>query len=244
MARSTVASHCKMCGETFYIPPAVQRRGHGIYCSVSCRTNSRTTLPRSIYEALPFYHRTAQKDYRKWRDVSGKKVYLSEQDWCFYIDWIRNKEVTGMLSFDILKECVLRTSHLELDFSYLLDKLDFPKPETQHCFHPTRMWRLDFAYLKPKIAVEIHGGIWSGGRHTHGSGFIKDREKMNEAQALGWRVYELTWELVSSGKAFEWLGKELGVAWNKDLLDFHLQVLQDRKKAAPKKVKVKRRKMK
>jgi len=61
----------------------------------------------------------------------------------------------------------------------------------EHQFHPKRKWRFDRADTKRKIAVEFHGGVWSSGRHTRGQGFIDDREKMNEAQAMGWRVIEL-----------------------------------------------------
>ena len=39
------------------------------------------------------------------------------------------------------------------------------------------------------IAVEIEGGVWIGGRHTRGKGFLRDIEKYNEAAAMGWRVF-------------------------------------------------------
>ena len=57
-------------------------------------------------------------------------------------------------------------------------------------FHLTRKWRFDFALLplSKKIAIEVEGGVWSGGRHTRGSGYIGDMEKYNEAAILGWTV--------------------------------------------------------
>lgn len=63
---------------------------------------------------------------------------------------------------------------------------------SQYQFHPTRQWRFDFAWPKPMVAVEMQGGVWSGGAHTRGGGYTKDCERMNEAVALGWRVFYLT----------------------------------------------------
>lgn len=61
-----------------------------------------------------------------------------------------------------------------------------PTPEFK--FHPDRKWRFDYAWPDHKIAVEVEGGIWIGGRHTSGSGFAKDMEKYNAATCLGWRL--------------------------------------------------------
>ena len=44
-------------------------------------------------------------------------------------------------------------------------------------FHDKRKWRADFCQPVYKIIVEIEGGIFVGGRHTRGAGFIKDMEK-------------------------------------------------------------------
>ena len=56
----------------------------------------------------------------------------------------------------------------------------------EYYFHPERGWRLDYAWPAARLAVEIDGGQWApgGGRHATD----KDREKLNEAAALGWRV--------------------------------------------------------
>ena len=69
------------------------------------------------------------------------------------------------------------------------------KPEYK--FHPDRRWRFDFAIEADKIAFEVEGGIWTGGRHIHPLGFIKDCEKYNEAAKLGWRVFRLTPEFIT-----------------------------------------------
>lgn len=59
-------------------------------------------------------------------------------------------------------------------------------------FHPSRKWRADFALPAAKILVEIDGGVWSGGRHTRGAGFVRDQEKLNAAAVLGYRVLRFT----------------------------------------------------
>lgn len=63
----------------------------------------------------------------------------------------------------------------------------FREPYREYAFHPTRKWRFDFAWTECKVAVEIDGNAWNvkgGGRHAQDS----DRDKLNTAAALGWRV--------------------------------------------------------
>ena len=62
----------------------------------------------------------------------------------------------------------------------------------EYRFHPTRRWRFDFANLERMIAVEVEGGVWTGGRHTRGKGFEGDIEKYNCGVALGWRILRTT----------------------------------------------------
>ncbi len=72
----------------------------------------------------------------------------------------------------------------------LLKEADIPFIR-EHKFHPKRRWRFDFALALPhpwKIAIEVEGGIWSGGRHTRAIGYSKDCEKYNAATVLGWSV--------------------------------------------------------
>ena len=69
-----------------------------------------------------------------------------------------------------------------------------PKPELELRFHPFRKWRFDFAWNENPsdnrrwVALEVEGGVWIGGGHNRGAGFVKDMEKYNEAAAMGWRV--------------------------------------------------------
>lgn len=61
-------------------------------------------------------------------------------------------------------------------------------PLTEHKFHVTRRWRFDYAWPEHQLALEVEGGVWVGGRHTSGAGFVKDMEKYNEAACMGWRI--------------------------------------------------------
>lgn len=76
-----------------------------------------------------------------------------------------------------------------------------PPPVTEYRFHPQRKWLMDLAWPKNYLLVELHGGVWSQGRHTRGQGFINDREKMNEAQLMGFRVLEFTVDMIHSSYA-------------------------------------------
>src|SRR5690606_38285314 len=60
--------------------------------------------------------------------------------------------------------------------------------EQEFEFHPKRKWRADFRLIDKKILVEVEGGIWSGGRHTRGKGYLGDMEKYNAATMMGFQV--------------------------------------------------------
>lgn len=77
-------------------------------------------------------------------------------------------------------------------------------------FHPERKWRFDWALIDQRLAVEMDGGIWTGGRHTRGAGYIADMEKLNEAILLGWRVIRCTPQQVADGTALRYVLRALG----------------------------------
>lgn len=83
--------------------------------------------------------------------------------------------------------------------------LGLPRHTKELQFHPSRKWRFDYAWPELLIALELHGGTYSGGRHTNGKGFTEDREKMNSAILLGWQVLEVTPEHIKNGTARQWL---------------------------------------
>jgi len=62
----------------------------------------------------------------------------------------------------------------------------------EYRFHPKRLWRFDYAIPAHKIALEVEGGVWTGGRHVRAQGFLGDMEKYNTATLMGWRVFRTT----------------------------------------------------
>lgn len=94
-------------------------------------------------------------------------------------------------------------SDLENLFLYQVKVCGLPKPEQEYRFHPTRRFRFDFAYPDRMIAIELEGGVYSGGRHTRGAGYEADCEKYNAAQKLGWQVYRFTSGMVKRGEAIK-----------------------------------------
>ena len=76
------------------------------------------------------------------------------------------------------------------DFFTLLCRSDLKQECVKEFkFHPTRKWRFDYAIPEHKIAIEVEGGVWTGGRHTSPQGFLGDMEKYNTATLMGWRVF-------------------------------------------------------
>ncbi|XZT20698.1 DUF559 domain-containing protein [Acinetobacter baumannii] len=82
--------------------------------------------------------------------------------------------------------------------------------EQEYKFHPKRKWRADFLITGKKILVEVEGGIWSGGRHTRGKGYIGDMEKYNSAAMMGFTVLRFSTEQVKAGVAIKQIEQLVG----------------------------------
>lgn len=82
------------------------------------------------------------------------------------------------------------------DFYKKLETSGFPAFLTEHRFHPERLWRFDLAWIEGKVALEIEGGTWTGGRHSRGAGLKNDCYKYNAAQAAGWIVIRATTDML------------------------------------------------
>lgn len=103
------------------------------------------------------------------------------------------------------------TIKMGLEKMFLLQLMDedMPIPDREHRFHQIRRWRLDFAYPELKIGIEIEGGVWTRGRHNRPIGFIKDCEKYNMAQEMGWRIFRYTKESIEDWSAVQQIRRVL-----------------------------------
>lgn len=93
---------------------------------------------------------------------------------------------------------------MKLDLSNFWEIFSIPKPVPEYRFCERR-WRFDWAWVPYKVALEIEGGIFLGGRHNRPIGYQKDMEKYNRATLEGWRVFRFTPAQFKSGEAGEFL---------------------------------------
>lgn len=94
----------------------------------------------------------------------------------------KSKKITSKQPAATSSDMFTRLCHSELHAECL----------REHRFYKPRKWRFDYALPYYKIAVEVEGGVWNGGRHIRPQGFLGDIEKYNTAALLGWRVFRTT----------------------------------------------------
>ncbi len=111
-------------------------------------------------------------------------------------------------------------SHLEETLAHQMTLLGLPEPVREYRWAAEHLgmgkglrdrlaaaglrdWRFDFSWPELRLAVEVEGGGWSGGRHTRGAGFSADLEKYHQAMAHGWTVYRCDGRLVKTGEAVQ-----------------------------------------
>lgn len=97
----------------------------------------------------------------------------------------------------------------EEEFALQLRALKLPEPKRDYRFH-ARRWKIDFAWPDRKVAVEIEGGTWSGGRHVRPQGYEDDCEKYNAMIEMGWALYRYTSQMVKDGRAMNQIERILG----------------------------------
>ena len=77
--------------------------------------------------------------------------------------------------------------------------------EREYRFHPLRKWRFDYAIPAIRMAIEVEGGVWTGGRHTSSRGFLGDMEKYNEAALSGWCLVRTTPDKLLTNEMLEFI---------------------------------------
>lgn len=101
-------------------------------------------------------------------------------------------------------------SEAEETLAFQVRAAGLPEPVREYRFAPPRRWRFDFAWADAKVAAEVEGGRWVGGRHNSPTGFADDCEKYAEAVVRGWAVLRVTPEMVHSGAALRLIERVLG----------------------------------
>ena len=82
----------------------------------------------------------------------------------------------------------------------------------EHKPFPDRRFRIDLAHLEaPRLAVEVMGGIWSGGKHVRPSGYASNCEKACLLAIARWYYLPVTTEQVKNGQALAWIERALSV---------------------------------
>ena len=85
-----------------------------------------------------------------------------------------------------------------------------PKPEAEVRFHPVRKFRFDWAWPDAKLALEVEGGVWSGGAHGRGTGIVRDMAKATLAAEEGWRIIRVTPSNLATMPTMESIERALG----------------------------------
>lgn len=113
-------------------------------------------------------------------------------------------------------EKVISSPNYAAQLSLIAQLLKVPEPIPEYKFHPTRRWKVDFAWIEEKIIVEVEGEIYGTGKpcfycgvrptggHSSVSGILRDIDKYREAAILGWVVLRVLPEELDleNGKAF------------------------------------------
>jgi hypothetical protein len=90
-----------------------------------------------------------------------------------------------------------------------IEREGLPRGVGQYRFASPRRWQFDRAWPLAMVALELEGGVYSGGRHTRGKGFEADAEKYNTAAIRGWVVIRCTRRMVESGDMVNMLRQAL-----------------------------------
>lgn len=97
------------------------------------------------------------------------------------------------------------------EFRFAREAVGNPKKNIRETLKANQLkdWRFDFAILPERIAIEVEGGIFVGGRHNRPVSFREDCLKYNSATVLGWAVLRFTDQEIKSGDALLMIWKML-----------------------------------
>jgi hypothetical protein len=70
----------------------------------------------------------------------------------------------------------------------------------EYLFAYPRKFKADYVHFKSKVLIDIQGAIHTRGGHSTGTGIIRDCEKLMTANLLGYQMFYLTKELLTSNK--------------------------------------------
>ena len=98
-----------------------------------------------------------------------------------------------------------KSSALEEAMALQLRAAGLPAPVREHSPIRGRRWRCDFCWPDQLVALEVEGGIYTGGRHNRPKGFNADAEKYNTLSIAGWVVLRVTRDHIKSGQALKWV---------------------------------------
>lgn len=69
-------------------------------------------------------------------------------------------------------------------------------PQREFVFHPSRKWRIDFAFPDKKLAVEVEGSV-----HRIKGRYAGDIEKYNALSRMGWTLLRYSAKMIHAGTA-------------------------------------------
>ena len=99
------------------------------------------------------------------------------------------------------EEAAARRRALEEKLAQHIRAWGLPTPEREFRFDPGRLWRIDFAWPAFRLAVEVEGLTYAGGRHQRIAGYERDEEKHNALQLAGWTLLRFSAGPIRSGFA-------------------------------------------
>jgi very-short-patch-repair endonuclease len=96
-------------------------------------------------------------------------------------------------------------SLLEDELAWGLRAAGIIPPEREYVFAEGRRFRFDFAWPRQRLAVEVDGGLWIGGRHVRPAAVEVECEKSALAAINGWRVIHVAARHIQRGEAITWI---------------------------------------